>query len=71
MVPDASLGDILRLIDAHGWAVVGVGGGRCDCAGCDGGSDDGIAFSYTVGLSTLGFPRSSRTACRSGSPSPA
>jgi hypothetical protein len=56
MAPDASLGKILRMIDEHGWAVVGVGGGNCDCAGCDGGADDGIEFSYTVGLSTLGFP---------------
>jgi hypothetical protein len=60
MAPDASLGKILRLIDEHGWAVVGVGGGGCDCAGCDGGTDegtdDGTEFSYTVGLSTLGFP---------------
>ena len=60
MAPDASLGKILHLIDEHGWAVVGVGGGGCDCAGCDGGTDegtdDGTEFSYTVGLSTLGFP---------------
>ena len=56
MAPDAFLGKILHLIDEHGWAVVGVGGGGCDCAGCDGGADDGIPFSYTVGLSTLGFP---------------
>jgi len=56
MAPDAFLGKILHLIDEHGWAVVGVGGAGCDCAGCDGGADDGIQFSYTVGLSTLGFP---------------
>lgn len=56
MAPDASLRKILRLIDEHGWAVVAVGGASCDCAGCDGGTDDGIEFSYTVGLSTLGFP---------------
>jgi len=56
MAPDAFLGKILHLIDEHGWAVVGVGGGGCDYGGCDSGADDDIPFSYTVGLSTLGFP---------------
>ena len=56
MVLDETLGNILQLIDEHGWAVVGVGGGGCDCGGCDSGADDDIPFSYTVGLSTLGFP---------------
>ena len=53
VVLDASLGKILDLIDEHGWA---VGGGNCDCGGFYGGADDGIEFSYTVGMSTLGFP---------------
>ena len=56
MAPDAFLSSILRVIDEHGWAVVSVGGGGCDCPGCDGGPDDDNEFSYTVGLSTLGFP---------------
>jgi len=39
MAPAASLGKILHVIDEHGWAVVRVGAGHCDCAGCDGGTD--------------------------------
>lgn len=57
MASDRSLRRTLETIDRFGWAVVGVGGATCSEPGCDGGEDDdGVEFSYTVGLSALGFP---------------
>lgn len=53
---DEDLARMLAKMDEVGWMVCLVGGGPCECVGCEGVPDEGIPFAYTVGLSTLGFP---------------
>lgn len=47
---------IKTVIRQHGWAIEYIGGGCCSAPGCDGGSDEGPPFAYTVGLFGLGHP---------------
>lgn len=51
---------------------MGMGGGSCSTPGCEGGpNEDGLEFSYTIGLTTMDYPKSSLTAVVSRSPTPA
>lgn len=36
---------------------MGMGGGSCNTPGCEGGpNEDGLEFSYTIGLTTMDYP---------------
>jgi hypothetical protein len=47
---------ISAMVRRYGWYIAYIGGGSCDCPGCDDEDTDSPPFAYTVGLFGLAHP---------------